>query len=498
VELRDVEHVHLAHPVSPEVRLAAALALLFVLRLVAGALLPLSADEAYYWLWSRHLAAGYFDHPPAIAWLIAAGTTVFGQTAFGVRLAGILLSFGATWFVWQSARVLLADKRAGLVAAVLFNLTLMTTVETLAATPDAPQVFTAAAFLWALTKVAETGKGGWWIAAGAAAGLGLLSKYSTLFLGTGALVWLVACPPLRRWLVSPWPYLGGLTALLLFAPNIAWNADHGWATFAFQFGRIAGSHLTLRYLGEFLGAQALLASPFILVLGVFGLVAAGWNDKNRALIACLLWPSLAYFAVHALHDRVQGNWPCYLYPVLAIAAVDAMQRTDWTGWRRPVVKWSAKLAIPVAAVLLVAGYAQALIGVVPMGRKDPLARLLAVGMPEVVGELGSLKAANGADAILTTDYANTAWFAFYSHTRIVSLGEEYRWPNAPLATTATYAKPALYITEERRDLHGFLALIFAEVKPVARLDRKRQGVPIAHYVVYRVSGLKGPAFGRIP
>ena len=57
-----------------------------VLRAVLAALLPLSADEAYYWLWSRHLAAGYFDHPPAIAWLIRAGTSLFGDTPLGVRL----------------------------------------------------------------------------------------------------------------------------------------------------------------------------------------------------------------------------------------------------------------------------------------------------------------------------------------------------------------------------------------------------------------------------
>jgi len=48
-----------------EAQFLAALATLAALRLIAGALLPLSADEAYYWLWSRHLAAGYFDHPPA-------------------------------------------------------------------------------------------------------------------------------------------------------------------------------------------------------------------------------------------------------------------------------------------------------------------------------------------------------------------------------------------------------------------------------------------------
>ncbi len=498
MELRHVEHVHLAHQVIRKNRFLAALVLLGAVRLIAGAVLPLSADEAYYWLWSRHLAAGYFDHPPAIAWLIRAGTLLFGQTAFGVRIAGILSSLLATWFVWQSAALLLKDKDAGPRAALLFNLTLMVTVEMLAATPDTPQILTASALLWTLAKVAATGNGRWWLAVGVAAGLGLLAKYSTLFLGAGVLIWLIALPPLRRWLVSPWPYLGGAIALALFAPNIAWNADHGWVTIAFQFGRIAGNHFTFKYLGEFVGAQALLATPFTLVLGVMGLCAARRRDQARALIACLIWPSLAYFAVHALHDRVQGNWPCYLYPALAIAAADAFTRTDWTGWRRPLAQWSARLAIPVAAVLVVAGYAQALFGVVPMGRKDPLARLLAVGMPEVVEDLGALKTATGAEVILTTDYASTAWFAFYSPYPVASLGEDERWPNSPPLTAAAFAEPALYIAEERRDLHALVAQSFAEVTPVARIDRQRHGIAIAHYVVYRVSSPKGASLGRMP
>ena len=68
-----------------------AVAILLLLRLVVAGMLPLSADEAYYWLWSRHLAAGYYDHPPAIAFLIRAGTALFGDTAFGVRLFAVLL-----------------------------------------------------------------------------------------------------------------------------------------------------------------------------------------------------------------------------------------------------------------------------------------------------------------------------------------------------------------------------------------------------------------------
>jgi 4-amino-4-deoxy-L-arabinose transferase-like glycosyltransferase len=122
-------------------------ALLLILRAVMAALLPLSADEAYYWLWSKHLAAGYYDHPPMIAWAIRAGTLLFGDTPLGVRLMGVVLSFPASWFVWKAGRLILGDdNRAGL-ALLFFNLTLMTSVELLAATPDMPSVVTSAAFL---------------------------------------------------------------------------------------------------------------------------------------------------------------------------------------------------------------------------------------------------------------------------------------------------------------------------------------------------------------
>ena len=481
-------------------QLLAALAVLFALRLVAGALLPLSSDEAYYWLWSRHLAGGYYDHPPAIAYVIRFGTLLFGDTPFGLRLGGILLSFAASWFVWRAAASLLGNEKAGGLACLLFNLTLMTTVETMAATPDAPSIAAAAAYVWALAKIAETKDGRWWLAAGLAAGLGLLSKYSALFLGAGTLVWLIASPPIRRWFASVWPYLGGALALLIFAPNLWWNAEHGWATFLFQFGRLEGDHFTLRYIAEFLGAQLVLATPFILVLAVMGLAASPWREEKRALVAALLWPCIFYFVWHSLHDRVQGNWPCFLYPVLAVAAADAMLRTDWTAWRAPLARWSKRLAVPVAAVLLLAGYAQALLGVVPFGRKDPLARLLAVGLPEVTEKVEQLRLAAGADAILTTDYATTGWFAFYAPgtAPVIGVGEDYRWPDAPAVSAALFKAPALYVTELRRDRRETIAAHFGEVTEIARIDRERQGVPIAHYAVYRVSGLKGAPPGRIP
>ena len=81
-----------ATPTGPLARAAWLVVAVTVVRLVVAANLPLLEDEAYYWTWSTRLAAGYYDHPPAIAWIIAAGTAVFGKTALGVRSVGILLT----------------------------------------------------------------------------------------------------------------------------------------------------------------------------------------------------------------------------------------------------------------------------------------------------------------------------------------------------------------------------------------------------------------------
>ncbi len=255
----------------------------------------------------------------------------------------------ASWLVWRAAAAILRDETRAALAALLFNLTLMIGVEMLAVTPDTPSIAATAAFLFCLAKVQSTRDGRWWLWAGAAAGLGLLSKYSGFFVGAGGLAWLLASPKARPWLKTPWPWAGGALAVLIFLPNLWWQSQHQWMTFVFQFGRVTGGHLTARFLVEFVGAQLGLATPFIFVLAVLGAWRARWRDDDRFLLLALLAPALIYFAVHALHDRVQGNWPCFLYPMLAILAADAF--TFDPGRRR----WCSWLAMPVAAAVLLLG-----------------------------------------------------------------------------------------------------------------------------------------------
>jgi 4-amino-4-deoxy-L-arabinose transferase-like glycosyltransferase len=471
---------------------------IILLRGVVAASTPLSYDEAYYWLWSRHLAPGYYDHPPLIAFLIRGGTTLFGDTNIGVRFLPWLLSAAASWAVWRAGAILLKCEHAGALAALIFNLMPMIGVESLAATPDAPEIAAAAWLIFALAKIADTGGGPWWIAVGIAAGFALLSKFTAFFLGAGVLVWLALVPRERHWLASFWPYLGGTIALLMFLPVVLWNAEHGWIAFALQFGRMEGEELTLRYLGEFLAGQVALATPFIGILGVAGIVmilrSRDAMDSERALLVAMTAPATIYFLWHSLHDRVQGNWPSFLYPVLAIAASAAWLNIAQSPGPS-ILRFSRRFAVPLAAFMLALIYAQALWGIVPRVR-DPVSRLLAVGMNRVVDDIESLRTRMRAETILTTSYALTAWLSFYmpTHPPIIQINERFRYGNEPSPARSLFTGSMLYVTEMRNDQASLLATRFARVTPLAHIARYRNGATIDEYAVYSVEGLKGEPF----
>ena len=109
------------------------------------------------------------------------------------------------------------------------------------------------------------------------------------------------------------------------------------------------------------------------------------------------------------------------------------------------------------------------------------------------------RAADNAGAILTTDYATTSWLKFYRPDEpVVHVGEDYRYPEAPAPDAALLSAPALYMVELRLDKYALIAQHFGRVTEIARVDRMRKGVPIAHYVLYEATGPIGAPAGRMP
>src|SRR5277367_3305786 len=105
---------------SPAVAAILVIALTTTVRFFYCAWLPILPDEAYYFQWSRHLDASYFSKGPAVAYTIAAGTTLFGGNNLGVRFFAVMLSAGTAWQVFLLARRWY-DEATALIAVLIIN-----------------------------------------------------------------------------------------------------------------------------------------------------------------------------------------------------------------------------------------------------------------------------------------------------------------------------------------------------------------------------------------
>jgi hypothetical protein len=477
---------------------------LVALRLVAAAWTPLTFDEAYYWMWSKHLAGGYYDHPPMVALVIRLGTMIAGDTELGVRLVSVLLALPMSWAVFRAASILFGGVRVAATATILLNVTLMAAVGTVIVTPDAPLLVASSFVLFFLAKVLETGRGAWWLAAGAAIGAALLSKYTALFFGPAILIWLVSVPKLRRWLVSPWPYLGGLVSLLIFSPVIRWNADHHWVSFIKQIGRARIEDFRLAFIGELFPTQIAFATPLVFLLGAMGLYALSTRKAGapaaRVLINSTFWTIVAYFIWHSLHARVEANWFAPVYPAFAIAAAVAASLARWSARQQRLVDFCLRWASPVGIVMFALLIVQADTGALTGYRRDATVRSVGVGWRELADRIEAVRARVGASCVLAPDYGTTGWLAFYlpKGTCVVQPTQRIRWVNMPEPDPVLLAGKLLFVDEVRPGGRPNLKQEFARIERVAELPRKRGPLTIETYALDLLDGPKGEVLDRSP
>jgi 4-amino-4-deoxy-L-arabinose transferase-like glycosyltransferase len=498
VELRGLGDAGLAGAVRPREARAwiAALVALTLIRLAVAYALPLSPDEAYYWVWSRALAPGYLDHPPMVALWIKAGTWLAGDGAFGIRLLGPLAIAVGSVLLADAGERLFPGRRAGLVAAALLNATLLLGVGAVTMTPDTPLLFFWVLALWTLARLISDGRGGWLLAFGLFAGLALDSKYTAVFLGVGVLLWLLAVPSARLWWRTPYPWLAGVIAGALFAPVVAWNAAHDWVSFFRQGGRTGAWEpgRAAQFLGELIGGQIGLATPLIFVILAGGVATAArraWRNRDPAwtLLAALTLPALAVFLQHALGDRVQGNWPAILYPSAALAGGGLTGRF----WQRLLVP-----AVALGGAVTIVVYAQATIGLVALSpRVDPTALRLA-GWPTLAGEVAAIAREQGARFVAADNYGIAAELAQNLPPDVAAVGAEERWRlfNLPRADLA--GSVGLLVRSTRRDANVDRAP-WAALREIGHASRARDGQVIEQFRVYRVTGRSSsPAIVLLP
>ena len=384
---------------SPPVLGALALVLLRAVYLPFPNLFP---EEAYYWNYGQHLALGYLDHPPMVAWLIRLGGAIFGHNELGVRVLACVCSLVTSFFAFRLAD-LLYGRRAALTTLLLVQGLPFFFMSGWIMTPDAPLTACWAGLLYFAARVFFAGDARAWWGVGICLGLGMLSKYTVALLGPATLIFLALDPSSRPWFRRPLPYVTVVLAVLIFSPVIVWNYTHHWASFAFQStGRL---HAPRHFSGfELLGGVVLLLTP----LGVFlaggplftrrtfppVLPAQAAVGSRRPLLFARVYTltPLAVFALFSLTHRCKLNWtgPLWL-AVLPLAAARLTTAFDDPASLLPAssARWMRRGALATAA-LLGAGYLALLqylafgLPGVPWGRHT---ELLPVGWPELARAL---------------------------------------------------------------------------------------------------------------
>lgn len=473
--------------------LALLVGLLTALKLFAASQAHFVEDEAYYRIWGLFPALSYYDHPPMIGWWIALGQALFGDTILAVRALVVASGVVGSLALWRTAS-LLFDRRVAGWAVLFLNTSLLVGIGGILATPDAPSVLFWGLSLWALAELSRSRNANWWLVVGLMAGLGLLSKYSVLFLGAGIVLWLLWVPEARRWWTSWQLWAGGLIAVLCFLPVLYWNHLHEWASFYKQFGRAGVSGLTAKYIFEFLGAVAGLMNPLIALLAVPGAVKLAGGLKSRETAASLLLltvlPFLLYLLYHSLHARVQANWPAPLFPAFAMMAAVFVAGLPgrggiWQGLARAGVALGLAVAVLVQlhAVWPVTGQ---------LARKDPTFQLR--GWPEIGAELQSIAKREGASFVATTSYGLNGQLDFLlkDDVPVIQLTERIRYIMAKAPDPALFDRPGLYVAIERRDQSRNLAETFSTVEKLTELTRRVKGVPLETLNIYKIDGRAGP------
>lgn len=325
-----------------------------LLRLVYLGTVELIPDEAYYWNYAQHMDLSFYDHPPMVAWLIWFGTSIFGNSEFGVRFGAFCCGLITMGYIYALARNLY-DKTTAVRSVLLLAVLPFFFATGSVMTTDAPQVAAWAATLYYMERALIADRRIAWLGMGIAFGLGILAKYTLALLGLAALVFVIADPSSRRWLRRPHPYLAAGLALLLFLPVLIWNMRNNWISLSFQSSRVKG-------VGDDQFSLHLLLVHLMLLLTPAGLVAAfvalasGRNSngslferRRRLFILSFAGVPLAVFVVLSIFDSLRFHWTGPLWLALLPTMAWMMGEGRYTG---AIGRWLKQAWKPTIAICL--------------------------------------------------------------------------------------------------------------------------------------------------
>jgi hypothetical protein len=267
-----------------------------LLNLVQSAATGLLDDEAYYWVYSRFPAWGYFDHPPMVAILIKAGYAIF-PNEFGVRVLFAVMSAGSVWLIQK----LLNTKDYLLYYTIMLSLGVLQ-IGGIIAIPDTPMLFFTVLFFYVYKKLLE--RPGYLLAVllGLTMALLLYSKYH------GVLIIFFTLLSNFKLFTRPHIYIAGITGLLLLAPHLYWQYINGFPSVQFHLLERNAPEYRISFTTDYILGQLLLAGPLATVILWWGAFSRKPADRFERALKFTMIGIYAFFLVTTLKGRVEANW----------------------------------------------------------------------------------------------------------------------------------------------------------------------------------------------
>jgi len=278
---------------------------------IYGAVIQLTQDEAYQWIWSKHLALSYFSKPPMIAYTQFLGTSIWGDNEFGVRFFSVVITTILSLLLLRYfARYV--NARAGFFLILIMTASILPSVGAVLMTVDPLSVlFWTTAMLAGWKAIQPDGTTRHWIWVGIWMGFGFLSKYTELFQLLSWVVLFALWKPARVHLRRPGPWLALVINLLFTIPVLIWNAGHRWITINHVADMQHAWEPTLRYFFEFLGAELGLLHPVFFVATVWASIAFWRRNRHDARLIYFFSMGVPIFLIYTLYSfrsRIQPNW----------------------------------------------------------------------------------------------------------------------------------------------------------------------------------------------
>jgi len=448
-------------------------------------------DEAQYWFWSLHPALGYYSKPPLVAWVITVTTRAVGDSEFAIRLSAPLLHAIAAAFVYGIA-ARLYDRRAGFWSALTYITLPGVSLSGFLISTDAALLPCWAAALYAFIRAREPAGERWWIAAGIAAGLGLLAKYAMAYWLLSALGYVLLVREERHRLPRLLGAIG--IAVLLYLPNLWWNWQHDFVSYRHvrDNAELSGALFHPGAFFEFFASQFAVFGPlcFAALLAIAARPRSLAEPRAR-LLAIFALPTLAMMLGISLLSRAQPNWAAPTYVSATVLVVAWALARDWRRGLR------AAIAVNLAGAIIAFGVTDAIAaaGIQVPARFDPLHRRH--GWRALGREVSAVMTAHPGLPLLADDREMLASLVYYVRPRPLDAVE---WDPIPgiwdqwlLANNLAGHVGEDFLAVTKHGLIDEMRPVFTEIVPLGTITSDAGAVRARPYRLYILRGYRGPS-----